>query len=95
MKLCCGTVITVLTKPVDLTGPTDLGRVTRARRLGKSGQGKRIRQAADASLSDIAREVGVHPATVYRWEEGITRPGAEHAALWETVLAQLVEELAR
>ncbi len=72
---------------------SDLARVTRVRRLAKSGQAKRIREEAGASLRDVGGEVGVYPGTVYRWEAGLTRPGREHALKWEAALARLVEEL--
>jgi hypothetical protein len=35
----------------------------------------------------------VHAATIYRWEEGITKPSVEHASLWGAVLAELIKEL--
>lgn len=80
--------------PSDLApDPGDLARVTKARRLAKTGQAKRIRQAADASHRDMGAEVGVAGSTIYRWEEGLTRPGWDHALRWEAALARLVDEL--
>ncbi len=85
------------TEPTDrsavATEPSALIRTTRARILAKTGQAKRIREAAGASLRDIGEAVDASAATVYRWETGITRPGAEHARRWEAVLGQLVKEL--
>lgn len=73
--------------------PSELARITRVRQLAKTGQAKRIRLNADASIRDMSAEVGVAPGTIYRWEQGITRPDKEHALRWERALARLVEEL--
>jgi DNA-binding transcriptional regulator YiaG len=51
---------------------------------------RRIRTAARASLRDVARELGVTPMTVARWETG-SEPRLSHAIAYRRLLDQLRE----
>ena len=55
----------------------------------RSGEAKRIRQAAQVSLAEIAQEVGTTPATVGRWETGVRLPRPEAALRYAAVLGRL------
>jgi DNA-binding transcriptional regulator YiaG len=70
---------------------TSFVRLAQARQLGPSGLGRSIRVAARLSLRDMARWVGVDPATVHRWETGKSVPAPEHAERWLDALAELAD----
>ncbi len=61
------------------------------RLLVLSGDAKAIRERARVSQSDIARELGVWPATVSRWEAGDRVPTGRAAAAYLRVLRRLLE----
>jgi transcriptional regulator with XRE-family HTH domain len=48
----------------------DVQEVTWIRRLARNGSARIIREGAGLSASEIARELGVSPAAVSRWERG-------------------------
>ena len=54
----------------------------RARTLGPDGRGRRVREAARLSLSDLAQAIGVDTATLCRWELGLVRPRRDAALRW-------------
>jgi DNA-binding transcriptional regulator YiaG len=62
-----------------------------ARRLTASGEARRIRQAADLAIADVARTVGVDRATVSRWESGHRKPSGPAAARYARLLRLLIE----
>ncbi|MEM9565076.1 MAG: helix-turn-helix transcriptional regulator [Actinomycetota bacterium] len=49
-----------------------------------------IRRAAGVDVDVIARELGVHPATVYRWEAGDI-PTGDRLGRYGDILARLAE----
>ena len=53
--------------------------LTRARRLLRSGQAQLIRIDAGLSQGEVARLLGVDPATVSRWENGTRIPRGQLA----------------
>lgn len=61
----------------------------KVRRLITSGAARAIRIAAGASLAAVARDVGVHRATVLRWERGERQPGRAATARYLEVLAAM------
>lgn len=63
---------------------------TRARRPSPA-VARAIRQAAGVSQIEVARELGVHPVTVARWEAGTRRPGGETALRYIALLDELRE----
>lgn len=65
--------------------------VARARHLAKSGEGARIRAAADLSLGEVATAIGVSVPALWRWEHGERSPRGERAAAWARLLSELQE----
>ena len=68
--------------------------LVRARQLGLTGAGRRIRQQAGLSLREMADWVGVDASTLLRWETGESAPSQRNARGWVSVVAQLTAELA-
>jgi transcriptional regulator with XRE-family HTH domain len=66
--------------------------LARARQLGRSGQGRRAREAAGLSVRELAAAVGVEAGTLSRWETGRCRPRADAALRWLTTLDSLASE---
>jgi len=66
-----------------------LDRLRARRALPLAAERRQIREAAGASLRDVAREIGVSATAVIRWERGAS-PGSHTVAY-----AQLLEELSR
>lgn len=60
-----------------------------ARSLLRSGEARRIREAREISLSEIARGIGVTPGAVSRWETGERRPVGESALAYAELLTSL------
>lgn len=68
----------------------DILLLAAARRYAATGTGKRIRMAAGLSMAEIAEAVGVAEPTIWRWEEGKSRPRATAAAIhWADLLQQI------
>jgi transcriptional regulator with XRE-family HTH domain len=65
--------------------------IARARRLGRTGEGRRIREAAAVSVRELATSIGVDPATVWRWESGNAVPKPDQARRWDAALRDLAE----
>ncbi len=59
-----------------------------------SGRAARVRELAGLSRSELARRVGVRPATVSRWESGHRRPGGAKALAYGEALREITEGLA-
>jgi transcriptional regulator with XRE-family HTH domain len=64
-------------------------QVAWARRLAKTGTARMIRESAGFSASEIARELGVAPSTVCRWERGERLPRGQVGERWAAVLRRL------
>jgi transcriptional regulator with XRE-family HTH domain len=60
-----------------------------ARRLARSGDARRIRQASGLSLSEVGAAVGVTPAAVSKWECGQRRPFGRPAIAYARLLREL------
>ena len=54
-----------------------------------------IRLAAGVSQQRLADELGVHPLTVARWEEGLFRPNGRSRRAYVELLAALKAAAAR
>jgi len=50
---------------------------------------RQIREAAGVSRVRFAAELGVHPLTVMRWEDGTRTPHGENRRTYGRLLAQL------
>jgi len=76
--------------------PSEVRLVTRGRLLAATGQGRELRVRAGIGLRELARLLGVDPATVTRWERGIHRPLRGHAAeRYARALEEIEQELKR
>jgi predicted transcriptional regulator len=64
-------------------------QLTWVRRLARSGGARAIRESAGLSASEVARELGVSPAAVSRWERGERAPRADLAEEWAALLRRL------
>jgi DNA-binding XRE family transcriptional regulator len=62
-----------------------------ARRLLANGQAQALRQEAGVSRAAVARDVGVDPSTVGRWENGRRLPRGEVGLRYCAVLAELLQ----
>ena len=64
-----------------------LERLQARRVLPLAAERRQIRLDAGASLRDVAREIGVSPTSVIRWERG-SSPGV-HTAAYARLLGEL------
>lgn len=60
-----------------------------ARRLPAPNLARAIRQDAGISVARLAQELGVHRATLARWEAGEHRPRGSKRAAWATLLESI------
>jgi len=67
----------------------DVQQVVWVRRVAREGAARHIREAAGLSASEVARQLGVSPAAVSRWERGERVPRGELAERWAEVLRAL------
>jgi DNA-binding transcriptional regulator YiaG len=63
--------------------------LARVRRWASSGHAQAIRSAAGLSQGELARLIGVEPATVSRWEAGKRCPRGEAALRYAEILEGL------
>jgi DNA-binding transcriptional regulator YiaG len=54
-----------------------------------NGEAKRLREAAQLSIGEVARACGVDQSTVWRWEQGKRLPRGRHAMQYADVLDSL------
>ena len=64
----------------------DITKLVLARRLARTGEGKRLRERAELTIKEIAQAVGVDTGTIVRWETGRTSPRAPAALRWVDAL---------
>jgi len=57
--------------------------------LSKSGEGRRLRERADASVSEVAAAVGIDVLTLLRWETGQLLPSGPQSGDWTRVVRVL------
>jgi transcriptional regulator with XRE-family HTH domain len=72
---------------------TDLPLLIRGRRLASDGRGRRLRERAGLSVSELAHALGVDVGTLSRWETGKAKPRPEAALRWATVCEAIEHEL--
>jgi DNA-binding transcriptional regulator YiaG len=68
---------------------SDLTAIARIRAELRSGDARRVRQAAGVSAAEVARIIRVSRATVSDWESGHKTPTGEHALAYGKLLRQL------
>jgi transcriptional regulator with XRE-family HTH domain len=70
-------------------GGMDLEATAWARRAGKSGAARHIRESSGITLRELARHLEVAPSTISRWERGCAVPKPEQATAWALALRGL------
>ena len=60
--------------------------LARMREMVRSGQARELRIGSGLSLAEVARDIGVHPTTVFHWEQGIAMPRGPHALKYAHLL---------
>jgi DNA-binding transcriptional regulator YiaG len=61
--------------------PPDLVHLGQLRALTSSGEARALRLATGLSLGEVARQVGVRPSVIFKWETGERRPRDSEDAL--------------
>jgi len=69
--------------------PPELLSIAMVRRLAANGSARAIREAAGLSISEVARDLGVTPSAVSRWERGLRRPHGQPATDYLKILEGL------
>ena len=67
----------------------DLLKVSRARQLLASGEGRKMREAARLSLRELADMIGIDHSSLARWETGESVPGRVPAQRWHDGMRSL------
>ena len=67
-------------------------RLANVRAALSNGEARRLREAADLSISEIAHACGVDQSTVWRWERGTRQPRGEHALRYADLIESLGEQ---
>ncbi len=70
-------------------------QIAKARQMLTSGVARDIRIRAGLSLAEVGQAVGIHPTTLFYWENGTHRAGGDRAVLLMRFLNRLERELAR
>jgi len=64
----------------------DLSVIAWARLMAESGRGRRARLRAGIGLVEAAETLGVHPSTLWRWEQGDRHPRRREALAYAALL---------
>jgi DNA-binding transcriptional regulator YiaG len=64
-------------------------QLAEVRELAGNGEARRIRRAANLSMGEVARVIGVSVPTILRWETGEHRPSGQAALRWGVLLNAL------
>ena len=64
-------------------------QLARVRAMVRSGEARELRLRNGLSLATVAREIGVHPTAVFRWEQGACLPRGPHALRYARLLDNL------
>ncbi|HKH88624.1 MAG TPA: helix-turn-helix transcriptional regulator [Acidimicrobiales bacterium] len=72
---------------------TDVSLLIRGRRLADDGRGRRLRERAGLSVSELAHALGVDVGTLSRWETGKAKPRPESALRWASACEAIEREL--
>jgi transcriptional regulator with XRE-family HTH domain len=77
-----------------VTIPETLRLRRRAAVLASTGMGRQRREALSITQQDLAKAIGIRPATLCRWEGGQRVPRGEPAERWVQLLDELAESVA-
>ena len=69
--------------------PTGQALLSDAIFLSMSGEGRRLRELADASVGEVAAAAGVDVLTLLRWETGQLVPAGPQSGDWARVVRVL------
>jgi DNA-binding transcriptional regulator YiaG len=67
----------------------DVEKISRARSLAASGEGRSKREGVSVTMRELASAIGVDAATLSRWETGTTAPRGPAAIRWLDALETL------
>jgi transcriptional regulator with XRE-family HTH domain len=70
-----------------------LALLVEGRAAATSGRGRRLRESAALTQSEIAKLAGVTPAAVCRWEAGERTPSATAAVAYAKALRRIAHEV--
>ncbi|MEU1219184.1 helix-turn-helix domain-containing protein [Streptomyces microflavus] len=68
-------------------------QLARVRAAVNSGEARRLREASDLSIGEVARACGVDQSTVWRWERGARKPRGGGALAYGELIDSLRNEL--
>ena len=63
--------------------------LARMHELVRTGEAHELRTANGLSLNEVARDIGVHPTSVFGWENGRCLPRGPHALKYARLLDAL------
>ncbi len=66
-------------------------RVQAYQALPRPSEARACRRRAGLPAALAAKEIGVHKATLLRWEAGTCKPRGEHVERWARLLAELAD----
>ncbi|QYA94042.1 helix-turn-helix domain-containing protein [Streptomyces anulatus] len=72
---------------------TPILRLAQLRAVVRSGEAKRLREAAHLSIGEVASACGVDQSTVWRWERGTRSPRGDRALRYGELLDSLRGQL--
>ena len=72
---------------------TLIEQVRLSRSLPPRGLAAAIRRSAGVSRESLAEELGIHPVTVARWEQGSRTPRGKLRVRYAQLLAELAAEV--
>ncbi|MFI2367262.1 helix-turn-helix domain-containing protein [Streptomyces sp. NPDC018833] len=64
-------------------------RLAQVRAAVANGEAKRLREAAQLSIGEVAEACGVDQSTVWRWERGTRKPHGEKALRYGDLINSL------
>jgi DNA-binding transcriptional regulator YiaG len=80
----------LLAQSLPMTGKRTIAEeLALIRQAAATGEAKAVRVGARLSLADLAREIGVAPSTVCRWEKGSRSPRGLPAIAYGRLLRRL------
>lgn len=69
--------------------PRTAVQLAKVRDLVRTGEARELRTLSGLSLREVADDIGVHPTSVYHWEQGVCLPRGPHALRYARLLDAL------
>ena len=73
----------------------DIAEIVRARAWASERRGQALRLQLGLSLEEVAAALEIDPSTLWRWEQGRSRPRTTLARQWMDLFEQLPVDLVR